>query len=249
MEEPQNSLTPPPITASGKRAVRLDPHALRLVAMVSGLALGSLLVMLDPWLRFSDVPTRINWRETLLTGIILALYGTLLSWMITAFWRSRLLWWMVLVTAPLLNGVLALWNDLTAVFGSTRDVLLFFPLVLLVHAAMVGLVWLYLNIARQLRWRRALAFGAVPLVLLLLTFLVLGRLRWANTEARDVMLAVDQYADALIEGPYEIEYFGIDYADGRASVGRARVHAEGFSLACNARIFLDRIDVECERED
>jgi hypothetical protein len=229
--------------------IRIDPHSLRLVAMVIGLGLGVLMVALDPIWRFDDVPTRINWREAALSGIILSLYGMLLGFIVTEFWKTMTLWLVVVITTPILVGVLAFWNELASIFGATRDILLFVPLVGAIHAAMVGMVLLYLNFARQVKARRVLAFTAVPVVLVILTFLVLGRLRWSNQDADRVMLAVNQYASTIMPGDYEIEYQGINYGDGQASVGRARIHGESIVLDCDARIYLDDVEVTCELQE
>ena len=52
-----------------KVRIYIDPLGLVLVGIAAGFVYGLLMVALDPWLRFPDVPIRINWREALLTAL------------------------------------------------------------------------------------------------------------------------------------------------------------------------------------
>lgn len=230
--------------------IQLDLLYWHLIAVAVGLIMGILMVMLDPVLRFSDIPTRINWTEALLSGMTLAGYAFLLGWMISEFWRTLALWAVVFVTTPMLVGIVVIWNDTTAIFAETSDFLIFVPIVLLVHATVTLLTILYLNIVKRLSARQPLAYTAIPVVTVALTILVIGQLRWQSQDAKDVMAAVNRYAGVAIQNQdYQIEYLGIRYQEGFASQGHARIHTNDFTLRCDVRMIAESMDVNCERED
>jgi len=231
-----------------KVLIRIDPLLMMMVALVAGLVMGALMVLLDPLLRFPGVPLRVNWRETLLSASVMGSYAALLSWLVTTFWRQRMLWVVMLLTAPIVTGIIAGWNNLNAAFGISSDLLLFLPVVVLLHAAAVGLVVLYLQIALRLPQRRRLALTAVPVVMVLLTFLGLGRLRWANQDAKDVMTLLHSYADSTVNGAYSIEYIGIRYQDQLAPTGSAFLHTQDVTLLCQVRLYANNSDISCRPE-
>jgi hypothetical protein len=233
------------------KKVYINPYNIQLVASGIGFICGALMVLLDPWLRFPDLPTRPNLLEALVTAIIAGGYGLLLAGLVTFFWRKRSIWLMVILTAPILTGAVSLWNDLTSAFGIPSDPIYFFPIILLMHGIGVAMVLLLLEIARRLPSRRRLAYGAVPVVLLIILLFGVGRVRWQNQDAQDVMLAVNVYAQQLPLGEdYEIRYEGITYySTGSAPRGRASVYGDDVTYTCIAQLFTTAIDVNCERED
>jgi hypothetical protein len=227
--------------------IRINPHLLRIIALGAGFGLGFLIVALDPWLRFSPVPARINVREALLTAIMLAGYGGLVGWMITAFWRSWAAVLLVALTTPLVTGVLAFWNEVAAIFTNTETLILYMPIIFLLHGALVTMAFLYVAMVRHLPGRRWLVYGAVPVILIVLAF-SMGRLRWANTDSKEVMLAVDTYAHGITTSGYSIEYLGIRYSRVTVAVGQARVHTQEGNWHCLVRLYPDRLETSCERE-
>lgn len=232
-----------------KVMVRIDPTYLILVSMVTGGLHGLLMVALDPWLRFPDVPLRVNWQEALFTASIMAGYGAILCWTVVTFWRTRFLFIVTLLLTPILTGVVALWNNINAPFGVQSDLLTFLPFVVVLHITMVLLAVIYLNITRRLAGRRVLAFTAVPVVLGILAFLALGRIRWANQDAQDVITAVNRYASGTVDGDYKVEYLGLRYTGRQAPTGDARIHAAEQTLICRVRLFPNNTDVSCRHED
>ncbi len=233
-------------TTTNTVKVYIEPRWMRLSGLWAGMLSGGLMVVLDPWLRFPDYHARVNWQEALITAALMAAYGLGLSLLFTTFWRTRMLWVGVILTTPVIAVFIAVWNDLTTAFGTPSNILVFLPVTLVIHGSMAVLVQIYLEMARRLHGRRFLALTAIPVVLFLLSFLVLGRLRWASQDARDVMHAVNNYASQTINGRYSIEYQGIRYNAGLASVGQARIYSEDGTFQCEARLFQNVIDVACE---
>ncbi|MCL4879887.1 MAG: hypothetical protein KJ064_24745 [Anaerolineae bacterium] len=228
--------------------VNIEPRAVRLASLWAGIISGGLMVALDPWLRFPSYHARINWQETLITAALMAGYGFVLSLLFTTFWRTKMLWVSVVLTTPLIAVFVAIWNDLTTAFGTPSNILLFLPVTLVIHGVMVAMVQIYLEIGLRLQWRRTMALMAIPVVLFLMSFLVLGRLRWASQDAKDVMHAVNNYASQTVNGEYSIEYQGIRYNTGLASVGQARIYTDNGTFQCEARLFQNAIDVACEED-
>lgn len=235
--------------AQEKILIKVDPTNLMLVSIAVGAVMGLLMVGLDPWLRFPDVPLRINIAEALLTASIMASYGAVLSWTITTFWRTWLLWLVVLLMTPLITGAIAVWNNANAAFGVESNLLIFLPFVLVLHAGGTMLTILYLNMALQFSWRRALAFTALPVVLVLMSFLVIGRIRWANQDAQDVVAAVDFFAEsALGDEDYSIEYLGIRFNGQQVASGDARIHTDDETIYCRVRLFPTEPEISCREE-
>lgn len=227
--------------------IYVEPRYIRLASLWAGIIFGFAVVALDPLLRFPDFPTRINWREGILTALLLGGYGFTLALLMTSFWRQgRMLAVSVLLTAPIIAVFVAIWNDLTTAFGTPSNILAILPVTLILHAVMVMMVLLYWEIALRVAVRRGMALTAIPVALFIVSFLVLGRLRWDSQDAKDVMHAVNNYASQTVDGEYSIEYQGIRYNTGLASIGQARVYTQDGTLQCEARIFQNVIDVNCE---
>lgn len=235
------------------KIVQINPRILRLVGTLAGMVMGAVLVMLDPVLRFPEVPARINLQDTLLTAVVIGAYGLLLAWVVTQFWHTRLLWLVTLVAAPFVTLVIIIWNLLTAAIGGGFDLILFFPVILVLHIAMTILTVICFEMARRLPGRQRWVFVAVPLVLFVFTFLVLARLRWENQDAIEVMNAVNQYADVTFGGDYEIEYRGITYRSGRVPVASTRIYTDDDIYECQSDIYTDalatRIETDCEIQE
>jgi len=218
--------------------------------MLAGMACGVVLVLLDPVVRFPGLPVRVNFYETLLTGVMLAGYAFLLAWLVTDFWRSGTIWLLVLLTTPIITGAIFIWNQVTGAFGIASDLLIFLPVTLVLHLALVALTLIYLHLVKRLPGRRWLVFTAVPVVTLITAFFVLGRLRWSNPDALEVMQAVDVYASGAVPEDYQVEYLGIRYGtDGTAPIGLVRVYSEDGKLLCRVRLYQDRNEVACEPEE
>lgn len=229
--------------------IYIEPSRLAVIGVAAGFLYGLLMVVLDPWLRFPDVPLRVNWREALLTASIMGGYAALLGWTVTTFWRSRLVWVMGLLMTPIITGILAMWNNINAAFGLDSDLLVFLPVVLVFHMAMIGLVNLYLRMALHSRWRQGLAYTAIPIVLSIFAFLGLGRLRWANQDAADVVEAVNRYAEGIFDRDYSIEFMGIRYRDQIAPTGDARIHTDDQTLYCRVRLYPENTDISCTEQE
>lgn len=228
--------------------IYIEPQHIRLSSLWAGIIFGFVIVALDPVLRFADYHARINWKEGVLTALLVGGYGFTLALLITSFWRTKTLWLSVLLTAPIIAVFVAIWNDLTTAFGTPSNILVFLPTTLVIHAVMVGLVLLYMEISLRLAARKQLALTAIPVALFILSFMVLGRLRWDSQDAKDVMYAVNNYADQTIDGSYSIEYQGIRYNTGLASIGQAKIYSDDGNFQCEARLFQNAIDVNCEEE-
>ena len=232
-----------------KIRIHIDPANLVLVGIAAGCIWGALIVLLDPWLRFPDVSLRINWREMLLSASVMSAYAAVLGWTIPTFWRQRIMWVIALMLTPIVTGVIAAWNNINSPFGLESDLLIFLPFVLMFHMATVALVVLYLHIALRFSSRRALAFSAIPVVLCILAFLGLGRLRWSNQDARDVIHAVDRYASGAVNDDYSIEYLGMRYRSQLSPTGHALIHSGEGVLFCRVRLYPQNIDVSCSEEE
>lgn len=243
-------MTEPTTQSEDRIIIEIEPGSLMLVAMVAGFIYGFLMVALDPWLRFPDVATQINWRDALLTASLMGAYGSLLGWTVTFFWRSSLMIAAVIFLTPIITGVVAAWNNANAVFGIESDLLAFLPFAFLFHAVVVGMTVLFLLMALRLPARRALAFVAIPFVMAILTFGALGRIRWENPDAQDVVNATNTYAGAIFdEGDYSIELLNIYYNNDVAPSGNTRIHTDGGTLICRVRLFQDNTDISCNVEE
>lgn len=229
--------------------IRLNPHLFRLIPMIIGLSAGVLIVVLDPWLRFDGIPIYVNWREALLTGVMMGGYGFLLGWLITEFWGSAVLWLMALLTAPLVGAILALWNEVTTVFGATEDVILALPLVIIVHGALLLITILYLQLVKRIPGRRIFPYMVIPLLMIVLTAGI-GWARWEDRQAKDIMKMVNDYASVTVGQDYTIEYLGIRYRrSGLASEGNARIHSGDQQWLCRVGIYLNRMEINCNIEE
>ncbi len=229
--------------------VRIEPGNLVLVGVLAGFLYGALMVMLDPWLRFPDVALRVNLREALLTASIFCLYGFVLGWTLTMFWRSRLMWGVGIFSTPIIALAMAAWNSNSGALGVENDPLVFLPAVLVFHLAALSLGSLYLNLSLRFAARRALAFGVLPVVLAIIMFAGIARIRWENPDATDVVQATDDYAASVVPGDYEIEFLTLTYNGDIVPTGNTRIHAEGVSLYCRVRLFQTNAEVSCEIEE
>jgi hypothetical protein len=228
--------------------IKLDPGLLMVGGVAAGFLYGALMVFLDPWVRFPGVPLQFNWREALLTASILGVYGALMTWTVTTFWRSAALWLASLLTAPLVGGVIAAWNNATGALGIETDLRLFVPFIMILHVVFMAMTVLYLRMTLLLPWRRALAFSAVPIVLALFAFLAMGRARWNNPDAVHVMNATEDYADAAFGSDYKIELVSLHYSAESAPIGTTRIYGQEQTLECRVRLFLDDSDIRCEAQ-
>jgi len=229
--------------------VYIDPLAIALVSLAAGLLFGALMVCLDPWLRFSDVPVHINWREAALVALFVGGYGMALSWLLTRFWRDTMLWAAAILLSPLVTGAVAAWNAGSGAFGFKTNLLVLFPFVASIHLLLVAFALVYMNMILHYPARRVLAFTVVPLVLLMITFPGVGRLRWQNPEAHQIMVAVDGYASQTVDGAYHLEYLGTRYrGSGAAPTGTVRIHADAESQLCRVRLFPGNTNVSCVEE-
>jgi hypothetical protein len=240
-----NKAGPPP-----KVWLYVEPGYLMLVAFAAGLLYGLLMVALDPVFRFPDVPTRFNWRDAFLTASLIGAYGALMTWLMTSYWRKSGLWIATALSGPVVAVLALIWNSLNGALGLPGDLLIFLPAALIFQALAVGLCYLGFEIARRLSFRGLAIYAVMPLVLAVLVFLGLARLRWSGPEARDAMAAINQYAQgAVVEGDYQIEFLGLRYGDKTATVADAVIYAEDLTLVCQARLFPDEVEVSCEPED
>lgn len=242
--------SPQPENQKIHQKIHIEPASMVIVGIVAGVVCGALMVILDPLLRFPDVSVHINWRETLLSASVMSAYAAVLGWMVTTFWRRWMLWLVALMTTPIVTGVFIAWNNINAPFGLESDLLLFLPIVFVFHMLAVSLVVLYLRLALHLPSRRLLAYTAIPVVLTILTFVGLGRLRWSNQDARDVMSAINQYAHGAVNDDFSIEYLGMRYSNQDAPIGDARIYTDDETLYCRARLYPQNVvDVSCSPED
>jgi hypothetical protein len=208
------------------------------------------MVVLDPWLRFGDVPVQVNWREAALVALFTGGYGMALSWLLMRFWRDPMLWVAAILLTPLLTGAIAAWNAGSGAFGFKTDLLVLFPFVAAIHMLLVTLALVYMNMTLRYPSRRMLAYTVVPLVVVAITFPGVGRLRWLNPEAREIMTAADNYASETVDAGYHLEYLGTRYRGGGAApTGTVRIHAEPESLICRVRLFPGNTSVLCEEEE
>jgi hypothetical protein len=228
--------------------VEMSSGIVMIGAIAGGFLFGLMIVALDPWIRFDDVPLAINWREALLNACLIGGYGSILSWTITAFWRSQMLWIAALFIAPILAAIVALWNSVTTPFGVKSDLVIFIPAMLILHVVIVAFIVLYMNIALWFSGRRLLGYAAIPLILLALMGFA-GVLRWNHQDAKDVVFAVDQYAHGVTTGDYTIEYLGIRYGSDTAPTGDAKIHTDEETYLCRVRIFPDGTDVSCSVDE
>jgi|GEM_PF-5016808 len=236
-----------PQQPNSKQLVYVEPANIMLISMAAGFIYGLIMVMSDPWVRFPDANVVINWREALLTASIMGTYAALLGWMVTTFWRSHLLWFVMLITVPIVSGGLVGWNNVNSPFGIESDFLTFLPFVLVFHLLTIGMAVIYLNLVLYFPQRRKLAYAAIPVVLLIITFMGIGRLRWANQDAQDVVAAVDNYATSIFEDDYNIEYFGMQYSRETAPTGRLRIYTpDDQRLDCVVRLFPTEAEVSCQ---
>ncbi len=232
--------------APNKQLIYVDPAYLMLVGVGAGFCYGALMVALDPIVRFPNTPIYLNWREMLLTASMVGSYAAVLGWILTSFWRSIYLWLATLILTPILTGFVAFWNNINAAFGMPSDLLIFLPITFVFNLLGIGLSVLYLRIVLKHPWRAKLALGVLPLVLAILVFLGLGRLRWANQDAMEIVRALDQYANgAVLEGDYRIELLSIRYRGEIAPTGDAIIHTDGQNLLCRVRLFVQNTDVSC----
>jgi len=229
--------------------VQVNQLFMILVSLLTGLLMGLLMVALDPWLRFGDVPVRVNWEEALLTAAITGAYGATLGWLATSFWRRRILWVAAILVSPIVTGVMALWNASSGVFGFPTNFIILYPFVASIHLLLLVFVVAYMNMSLRYRWRHALVYTAVPLALLVFAFPSVGRVRWLNPEARRIMVATDNYASESVEAGYQLEYLGTRYRDGAAPTGTVRIHTDSASLLCRVRLFPLNPNVSCEEEE
>ena len=228
--------------------VRINQLYVTLVNLLTGLLLGALMVALDPWLRFGNVPVRVNWEEAMLVAAITGAYGATLGWLATSFWRRRILWVAAILLSPIVTGVMALWNASSGVFGFPTNFIILYPFVASIHLLLLVFVVAYMNMSLRYRWRRALVYTAVPLALLVFSFPSVGRVRWLNPEARRIMAATDDYANEAVEDGYELEYLGTRYRGSTAPTGTVRIHTGQESLLCRVRLFPQHPNVSCEEE-
>lgn len=226
--------------------VYVDPAILMLAGVGAGFLYGALMVALDPIFRFPDAPIYINWREMLLTASMVGAYGAVLGWVLTSFWRRWQLWGMTLFITPIVAGVVALWNNINAAFGTPSDFLIFLPFTLVFNLMSMGLSVLYLLIVVRHPRREKLALATLPMILAIIVFLGIARLRWANADAQDMMSALDQYAEGILQNDdYSIELLSIRYRGEIAPTGDAIIRTEEQRLACRVRLFPQNIDVSC----
>lgn len=230
--------------------VKIEPGILMLVGVAAGFLYGLLLVFLDRWLRFPDVALFFNWREGLLTACVLGVYSALLGWVMTTFWRSIVLWLVALITAPLVTGLMMAWNRATGTLGLDSDWVLFMPIVTIFHLAILGLCNLYWRMALKFTWRRGLAFSAIPVIMAMFVFFTLGRIRWTNVDALDIVAATDAYAASVFTTQdYTIELVSIRYQGETVTTGTTRVRAEDVILRCRVRLFLQETETSCQTEE
>lgn len=239
--------SPPP---SPKVWLYIEPGYVMLVAFAAGLLYGLLMVALDPVFRFPDIPLRFNWRDAFFTASLLGAYGAVQSWLVTSYWRKGALWIATALSAPILALLAMIWNSLNGALGLPSDLFVFMPAALIFQVLSVALAYMGLEIARRVSFRAQAVYVVMPIVLAVLVFLGLARLRWSGPEARDAMAAINQYAQgAIVEGDYQIEFLGLRYSDKTATVADAIIHAEDSKLECQARLFPDEVEVTCQAPD
>jgi hypothetical protein len=241
----ENSLEEKNVPARHIKMVFIEPGYVMLVGMAAGFLYGALMVALDPWLRFPDVPLRLNWREMFLTSAMLGAYAALIGWIVTSFWRSWKLWGAALLFTPIVAAVVSFWNNLNSAFGLASDWLIFLPMTAFFNLVTVGLVYFLLNLSLYTPQRRQLVYAALPIALFLVVFMGLGRIRWSNPDAQDVMAAVQTYAGGLNEPEYSVEFLGMRYSGNTAPVGNAFIHTQGQTLLCRVRLFPQGADISC----
>lgn len=225
--------------------VFVEPGYVMLVGVAAGFLFGALMVALDPLLRFPEVPLRLNWRDMFLTAAMVGAYASIMGWIVTTFWRSWRMWGITLLATPIVAGVVSVWNNANSAFGIESDWLIFLPMAALFNLVTVAFVYLLLQLMLYLPQRRVAVYAALPIALFLITFLGLGRIRWSNPDAQDVMEAVQTYAQGLNTEDYSIEFLGVRYQGNTAPFGTAIIHSDDVTLLCRVRLFPQGTDISC----